>query len=228
MDRHIELDKCIGYTFSDRGLLQRALTHRSFSNENKNSPNNERLEFLGDAVLQYVVTDFLYKTYPDLDEGVLSMYRSALVKTEFLSVVGEKLSFLQYLRASVGQKRLLEKSAMTVIADAVEALIGAIYLDGGLEVVKKYIYTHILSKAQGYLEEIQLQDSKTLFQELVQKHSNATPTYVIESETGLAHDPLFTVAVMVDGEKIASGKGKSKQQAAQKAAKKALDIYKSK
>lgn len=225
---YTQCEMAIGYTFSDVALLERALTHKSFTNENLAAPHNERLEFLGDAVLQYVTTDYLYATYPNQDEGVLSMYRSSLVKTEFLIAVGKKMSLQKYIRTSVGQARELEHERFSIVADAVEALIGAIYLDGKLEKAKEYIYTHILADAEAYLSMIPLQDPKTAFQELVQSKSNETPVYVVESESGLPHNRSFVVAVMVGNEKIVSGTGKSKQDAAQKAATKALNIYEKK
>ena len=216
----------IDYTFKDESLLTRALTHRSFSNEHNNAPHNERLEFLGDAVLQYVTTIALYRMYPDEQEGTLSVYRSLLVKTSFLIEVAERLGVRECLQVSSGQEKDVQKASLPILADAVEALIGAIYLDGGLASAQEFIQTHILADARTYLSNIALRDAKTELQELVQRDTRLTPEYVILSKEGPDHDTTFTVAVKVGDTVRATAAGKSKQDASQKAAQLLLEEYK--
>ena len=215
------VESAIGYEFINKEILLQALTHRSFTNEHREAPNNERLEFLGDAILQYVATNTLYTTYPESDEGGLTVYRSLLVKTEFLAQAAERLSIEPYLRVSAGQRKEMERVNTSVLADVIEALIGAIHLDGGLMPTEKFIHAHLLVNIESYLKEVPFQDPKTALQEHVQQESGVTPEYIVLREGGPDHDKDFTVGVKIAGEIIAEAMGKSKQEAAQKAAEKA-------
>ena len=219
------LENIIGYTFKDKELLIQALTHRSFTNENHLTKHNERLEFLGDAILQYVSTTNLYNLYPEENEGVLSMYRSLLVKTGFLIEVANKLDIRVYMRVSAGQKREVENMNLSIFADAIEALIGAIYVDGGIDSVRGFIEKHILNDIENYLSGAPLQDPKTRFQEIVQQSIQVTPTYVVLKETGPDHNKEFTVAVKVNDSVLGRATGKSKRDAEKNAAEDALFMW---
>lgn len=220
------VEAIIGYTFSDKGLLEQALTHRSFLNEHTATSHNERLEFLGDAVLQLVATRELYDQYPDEPEGKLSLYRSNIVRTEFLADRAEELELHLHLRASTGQEREVKKGGIrSLLANITEAVIGAIYRDGGFAPANTFILTHVLTDITSFLASTATQDPKTTFQELVQREQQVTPEYTLTAATGPDNDRLFTLGVSVKGAIIAEGTGKSKQEAAQKAAQKALDEY---
>ena len=220
------LETILGYTFEDSALLTRALTHRSFSNEHEQSPHNERLEFLGDTILQFVTTIQLFHLYPDEPEGVLSVYRSLVVKTDYLLRVADSLNLQEYLRVSEGQRILLgDGGGGSILADAVEALIGSIYLDGGIEPSQHFIETHVLRDVAEYLATIPLQDPKTTLQEIVQQDMHVTPEYEVLHESGLDHEKTFTVGVKIDGVIRGEAQGRSKQEAAQRAAQQFLDSY---
>ena len=219
------IEKAVGHVFSDKEILLRALTHRSFSNEQENMPHNERLEFLGDAILQFFTTRELYALYPEVSEGTLSVYRSLIVKTDFLVRVADSIGLIGYIQVSVGQRRELVKTS-SLLADAVEALIGAIYLDGGMEPAERFVLKTVLPKdIKMYLAETPTLDAKTVFQEYIQREQSVTPGYVLVSESGPDHDKEFTVAVEVGGEVKAEGTGKSKREAEQRAAEKAYALY---
>ena len=222
------LEETLGYSFADSALLMTALTHRSFSNEHKGVSHNERLEFLGDAVLQFVSTTELFSLFPNVPEGVLSNYRSLLVKTEYLLAAAERLSLREYFRVSEGQKRDLREGATPFLADGVEALIGAVYLDGGLTAARSFILTKVVVDIQAHLRDTPLQDSKTVLQEYTQRERHITPEYSLVKETGPDHDRMFTVAVHVGTDEVATAEGKSKRKAEQLAAQRALDLLKEK
>ena len=224
MENKNKLEEKIGYTFKDERYIIRALTHKSYSNENKNELNNERFEFLGDAILQFVSTQNLFVLFPEESEGVLSVYRSALVKTEYLASVATKLDLENYIRISEGQRREFDRNhkSSSILADTIEAIIGAIYLDGGLEVSKDFINQNILLNAKDYLTTITARDPKTIYQEYTQKKKNVTPGYKIHKEDGLAHEKIFTVGLYLKDELINEGVGKSKQEAEKAAAELAL------
>ena len=219
---HNEIEKSIGYIFSNKNLLIQALTHRSYTNEYREEAHNERLEFLGDAILQFISTDKLYSTYPDIAEGEMSVYRSLLVKTSFLVAIAKKLGVPKYLRVSTGQKNDSKTKSSALFADATEALIGAIYLDGGLEAAKIFIFEKILLNMEEYLAKTPIQDAKTALQECTQEDNAITPTYVVLHEEGPAHARVFTVGVKIGDTMYAKGIEKTKQKAAQIAAKKLL------
>ena len=223
-EEHIRsVEQRIGYTFKQKHFLLQALTHRSFCNEHPGTEHNERLEFLGDAILQFVSTKELYLRYPEEPEGTLSVYRSLLVKTDFLVRVAHSISVPTYLRVSSGQKKEMERNT-ALLADVVEALIGAIFLDGGLTPAEQYIHTHILRDSEAYLAQAPTQDAKTALQELVQQERKITPVYTVLGERGPDHEKIFTVAVIIDGAEHARGEGRSKQEAEQGAAQRALDV----
>ncbi len=223
-----ELQKKIGYKFKDENLLKQALTHKSYTNENKSARNNERLEFFGDAILQYFVTIELFNKFPSESEGLLSAYRSALVSGLSLGKVAEKIGVKSLILTSVGQRGDMERNGESIIQDAVESLIGAMFLDSeeGKIATKEFINNYILSSIDEILENELWVDSKTKFQEKSQSETGITPTYRVLSEDGPEHERKFTVAVYLDEEKISEGTGRSKQQAQQDAAKNALQCRK--
>lgn len=215
-----------GITFTDKELLQRAFTHRSYLNENRhlNLKQNERLEFLGDAVLELVTTEFLFDKYPDKTEGELTAYRAGLVNTMTLSSVASELEMNEYLLLSKGEAKDTGRARQYILANTFEAVVGALYLDQGYEVTKNFIATHLLPRIDEIVEKRLWQDAKSRFQEIAQEKSSVTPSYQTLFETGPDHDRHFTVGVFLGEQKIAEGEGKSKQEAEQDAAQKALDV----
>ena len=221
------LQNQLGITFEDKSLLERAFIHRSYLNEHPKSglEHNERLEFLGDAVLELVVTDFLYRNYEN-PEGDLTNWRSALVKTESLSAVAEKLELDQYLMLSRGEAKGNERSRALIHANCVEAVIGAIYLDKGYDAARKFIDANIISRLEGILADGSWVDPKSKFQELAQEREGFTPHYKVMDEMGPDHDKVFVVGVYVGDRLCGKGQGSSKQAAQQAAAATALKKYK--
>lgn len=218
-----EFEKKAGIVFKNRDLLDVAFTHRSFVNEsNLASEHNERLEFLGDAVLELVVTDALFKNHPDAPEGVLTSYRSALVNTSMLGSVAEDLGINTCLRLSKGEAKDTGRARATILANALEAAIGALYIDQGYAVAEKFIKTHIVSRTDDVIRTGAWKDSKSAFQELAQAKYGHTPKYEVLSSDGPDHDKHFVVSVTVDGRSVATGEGSSKQEAEQNAAGRAL------
>lgn len=214
----------IGLTFKNLELLEEALTHRSFLNENKSAKNhNERLEFLGDAVLELAVTRFLFDTYPDKPEGDLTAYRAALVNTFSLAEIADELQMNDMLLLSKGEKKDTGRARQIILADAFEALLGALYLDQGYEVAEAFVAKHLYPKLEGVLANKSYQDAKSRFQERAQDEEGITPKYRTLSETGPDHARTFTVGVFLGDREVARGEGKSKQEAEQGAAKNALD-----
>ena len=220
------IEKHIGYQFTDIHLITQALTHRSYTNEHRRAPHNERLEFLGDAVLQFAATRKLYALYPDVTEGELSIYRSLLVKTGFLLQVAKRLEIPTHLRVSSGQRKDMNTVSTALFADAVEAIIGAIYLDGGLEAAEQFIFEKVLVDMQEYLSQAPLRDAKTELQEYTQQGFDITPEYVVIDQFGPDHAKTFTIGVKIGNKMYAQATGKSKQDAAQKAAEETLKEYK--
>ncbi len=214
-------------TFKDTGLLVMAFTHRSYLNEHRKSvhEHNERLEFLGDAVLELVVTEYLYSNYSD-PEGILTNWRSSLVRTESISAAAHKYEFEPLLRLSRGEKQGSERARMQILANTYEAVVGALYLDQGYEAAKHFITESILSTFEGILASGSWMDAKSHLQELAQSQENATPIYKVTKEEGPDHDKTFTVGVHVNGKLRGKGLGPSKQIAQQQAAEKALESYK--
>lgn len=220
-----ELQKKIGVEFKDEQKLETAFVHRSYLNEHKNvKEHNERLEFLGDAVLELVVTEYLYQNYNN-PEGDLTNWRSALVKTESISETASKLGFEEFLKMSRGERASSGRSRQLILANSFEAVIGAIYLDQGYEAAKRFITKNILSKLPEIIEQKLYIDPKSLFQELAQEKEGLTPRYELISEEGPDHDKIFEISVKVGDRVWGTGKGSSKQLAQQEAAKKALSKY---
>jgi ribonuclease-3 len=214
-----------GITFKDKGLLRQAFTHRSFINENKNVKlqHNERLEFLGDAVLELVITNFLYNTYPERPEGELTTYRSALVNSVTLSEVAANLTMNDFLLLSKGEAKDTGRARQYILANTFEAVTGAIYLDQGYDMAKLFIEKHILVFADQMIAKGNLVDAKSSFQEKAQEKTGTTPSYKLIRDAGPDHDKSFTVGVYIGKDQIAMGEGKSKQEAEQNAAVRALE-----
>lgn len=219
------LEKKINTQFKDKELLKQAFTHRSFINENKDTTqeHNERLEFLGDAVLELIATSFLFKKYPKRNEGELTSFRAALVNTNSLSEVASKLGFNEFLLLSKGESRDTGRARQYILADTFEAVIGAIYLDQGYDVADRFITENLLSLTDEIVKTGSWIDAKSFFQEKSQEMLSITPLYETILEEGPDHNKYFTVAVKIKDETVATGKGKSKQEAEQEAAQNALE-----
>ena len=214
----------IGYVFKDKRLLAQAFTHRSYLNENRAAglDHNERLEFLGDAVLELAVTKFLYTKYPEKPEGELTAYRAALVNTQSISEAGTKLGINEYLLLSRGEAKDTGRARQIILANAFEALIGSIYLDGGYDAAQKFIADQLFEKTDEVVEKRLWQDAKSRLQEIAQELSGITPKYELLNQSGPDHNKQFVVGAYIGSEKIATGEGHSKQEAEQDAAQKAL------
>lgn len=218
-----EIQKALNYTFSSQELLLSSLTHRSFINENKelNLQHNERLEFLGDSVLNLVFAEFLYTELPTISEGELSQLRAHLVSSqsciEFVKMLGIEKSLL----VGKGEKMSTSRGKSSMIADLFEAILGALYLDGGFECAKKFLLHHFSSKIREMLKKPQL-NYKAILQEFTQKNKRSIPQYHVITETGPDHEKNFEIGVYIEGEMVSSGKGCSKKEAEQDAAQLAL------
>jgi ribonuclease-3 len=214
-------------TFDNIELLVTAFTHRSYVNEHKKTvkEHNERLEFLGDAVLELVVTEYLFGNFSE-PEGILTNWRSALVRTESIGAAAAKFGFEPMLRLSRGEKRGTDRARAQILANSFEAVVGAIYLDKGYDVAKKFITKSILSTFKDILETGSWMDPKSHLQEVAQSKDGHTPIYKVLNEEGPDHDKIFTVGVFVNGELKGKGSGPSKQMGQQKAAEAALQKYK--
>ena len=218
-----KLEEKLGYTFRDRGLLENALTHSSYANENKSrgETSNERLEFLGDSVLGMVVADHLYRTHPDMPEGELTRTRAALVCEDSLVEVAGQLELGQYLKLGGGEDAGGARRRPSTQADAVEAVIAAVYLDGGIGSARKLITNFILTNNERE-QEGTVRDFKTALQELVQRESGRVLSYRLMGESGPDHAKVFSVEVDLNGQPIGAGEGRSKKEAEQNAAKAAM------
>lgn len=217
-------ERLIGVTFNNKELLTQAFTHRSYINENRGTKmdHNERLEFLGDAVLELITTEYLFNKFPKKPEGDLTAIRAALVNTITLSEVGKELDFNSELLLSKGEAKDVGRARQAILANAFEAIVGAIYLDQGYEVAKAFIARNLLIKTDTIVKEGLWVDGKSKFQEKAQEEMGFTPVYKTLGEDGPDHDKKFTVAVFVGEEKIAKGVGRSKQEAEQEAARNGL------
>lgn len=225
MNNYSELEKKLKIKFNNLDYLKEALTHRSYLNENRSWPyhNNERLEFLGDAVLEMVVSDFLYKNYPDFEEGELTALRAKLSNTQSLLEAANKLELNKYLLLSKGEAKSLNPNSH-LLANAFEAIIGAIYLDQGYKKAQEFIREYILSKTEDILKHQSLKDPKSRLQEISQEKYGFTPYYELLDSWGPDHAKRFKVGVIINNEMVATGEGKSKQEAETNAAKEALRI----
>ena len=225
IDKNLEaLEKVIDVSFSDRQHLLTAITHRSYLNEHREATqeHNERYEFLGDAVLELVVTDFLFHKYPEKPEGELTAVRAALVNTVTLAEASRKMDINDYLLLSKGEARDSGRARQYILANAFEAIVGAIYLDNGYDAAQKFIAAQLFYQTEEIVEKRLWQDSKSRFQELAQENTNITPSYKLLGQEGPDHDRIFTIGVFLGDEQIAAGKGNAKQEAEQEAAEKAL------
>ncbi len=218
--------EALGVTFADINLLLTAFTHRSYVNEHKKTvfEHNERLEFLGDAVLELVATDFLYDNHKEA-EGILTNWRSALVRTESISAAATRLGFEPYLRLSRGEKRGSDRAREQIMANTYEAVVGALYLDQGLDAAKNFIEKSLLITFKDILDSRSWVDPKSNLQELAQSQEGSTPVYKVLAELGPDHDKTFTVGVYVNGKLKGKGTGPSKQMAQVAAAELALKQY---
>ncbi len=228
MNNYNELENIIGYDFKNKDFLTEALTHRSYLNENTkwHLPHNERLEYLGDAVLELVVTEALFKNYPDAAEGKMTVLRAALVNYQILAKIGGEIRLEEFILMSKGERGGSPKAKEVILANAMEALVGALYLDGGIDSAQKFIDKFILSHLKEVLETGSYRDAKSELQELIQDKIKVTPSYRVLEEVGPAHERQFKIGVYFSNDLIAEGKGASKQEGEVEAAKEALKHYK--
>jgi len=224
----LEFEKKIGIKFNNVDLLKQAFTHRSYLNENPkwDVEHNERLEFLGDAVLELIVTEFLYKKFPDKNEGEMTSFRAALVNTNTLAELAEDLSMDTFLLLSKGEKKGPARARLSLLANSVEAVIGAVYLDQDYGVARKFLKENLFPKLDKVIEEKLWIDSKSLFQEKAQDVESITPSYKVIEEHGPDHEKHFVVGVYLGEELVAQGDGLSKQDAEQEAARSGLKVKK--
>jgi ribonuclease III len=221
----MSLEGEIGYAFQSPALLELALTHRSVTSDNSNRANNERLEFLGDAVLQLVVTDYLYANYPDLAEGKLAKVRAAVVSRPALADVARSMSLGHHVELTVAEERTGGRDKDSILADTVEALIGAVYLDGGLDAASRVVLRLWGNRVDERARQPGLKDYKTRLQEVLAKDGRL-PVYVTDG-SGPDHARIFVARVSVDGAHLGEGSGRSKREAEQGAAEKAIEALRS-
>ncbi len=210
--------------FNDKELLKRSLTHRSFLNENREEElkNNERLEFLGDAVLELVISEYLFNEYPDRPEGELTSFRAAVVKTDSLAKISKKLGIGEFLLMSKGEEMTGGRDKEFLLANTFEAIVGALYIDQGYEACKKFLTKHLIPQISTIVKYRLDIDSKTKLQEITQNKFKTTPVYKVTKEKGPDHDKTFTVVAMIRGKIYGEGEGITKQKAEDAAAGQAL------
>ena len=220
------LEKKLGLKFKNKDLLIQAFCHRSYLNEKPDFylTNNERLEFLGDAVLELVVTEDIYQNYPEKPEGELTNWRAALVNSKFLGKLARDLDFNDFLLLSKGEAKELGKARLYILANTFEALIGAVYLDRGYKICQEFIKKHLMPKLPDILEKGAFRDAKSRFQEEAQERTGITPLYKVLEEWGPDHAKHFIIGVFLNEELVAKGDGSSKQEAEEEAAKNGLEI----
>lgn len=219
-----KLQQNLNYQYQNLSLLETALTHRSFLNENRHlSQSNERMEYLGDAVLELITSDFLYHKFPNLPEGELTSLRAKIVQTKTLAQVATKLELGQYLNMSKGEISGGGKQNVSILADLLEATIGSIYLDGQIDNARNFIHQNILSQFEELIKIAHVEDYKSHLQEIVQAKGGIAPTYQVIKEDGPDHDKIFTIQVNYFDQAQEIGTGPSKQAAEQSAAQKALE-----
>ena len=226
MQHFSQLEEKLGFAFRNKDMLLQALTHRSYLNENPSSRvgHNERLEFLGDAVLELAVTEQLYAQFPDKPEGDLTSFRAALVNAKMLSDVAVAIQINDFLLLSRGEAKDIGRARQYILANAFEALVGAMYLDQGYEPVRDFIVAVVLSRMSEVLDKKLYKDPKSLFQEEAQERVGITPTYEVRREWGPDHDRHFVIGAFLVDELVAEGEGPSKQIAQEEAARNALHI----
>ncbi len=215
--------------FKNKELFEQSFVHRSYLNETKKKiSSNERLEFLGDSVISFVVSQYLYSKYPDFDEGILTNLRSLLVNTKSLAQVAKELEFGSYLKLSKGEEESRGRQNQSLLADCFEAFVGALFMDSGIEVVNNFLSEVLLPKADLYVKNKTFKDPKSLLQEKIQSQKQTSPVYKVINEEGPAHAKTFTVGAYIDNILMGQGNGKSKQEAEESAAREALNIIKAK
>lgn len=218
------LEENLKYCFKDKNLLCNALTHSSFANEVRNgSTSNERLEFLGDSVLSVIVSDYLYKQFSSLPEGELTKLRASLVCEKSLCGFSRELELGKFLKLGKGEDKGGGRERDSILADAFEAVLAAMYLDGGMEVARKHVMNFVLRELKSNKEEV-FKDYKTALQEIIQRNPEESVTYILTGESGPDHNKVFEVEVHLNSNVIGCGRGKSKKQAEQMAAKEALEL----
>ncbi len=215
------LEKKIGYTFSDKNLLKTALTHTSYAYENR-VESNERLEYLGDSILEFVSSKYLFENFKKLSEGEMTKVRAYAVCEDSLYKIAEKHNFSDFLYLGKSEK-MSHSIKKALIADSVEAVIAAMYLDGGLDPVERFILENIKDQIEFASKNVGLKDYKTVLQEELQKNGEVCIQYILVKEEGPDHEKVFTIDVECDGQKLAQGVGKSKKKAEMEAARKALE-----
>lgn len=228
MARLADLEKKIGYVFKNADILKEALTHRSYLNENPEwpLPHNERLEYLGDAVLELITTEFLFRKFPRESEGQLTSFRAALVNYQILSRIARKAGFERFMHLSRGEARDTGRAREVILANAFEALVGSLYLDGGYEAARAFVERMVLSHIDEIIEKGLYRDPKSLLQEIVQERRKVTPIYRVLAENGPDHQRQFVLGVFFGDEQVATGSGASKQEAETRAAEAALELFK--
>jgi ribonuclease-3 len=219
------LEKKLDIHFKDKNLLMQAFIHRSYLNENGNIKvgHNERLEFLGDAVLELIVTDHLYTAFPQAPEGELTAYRSSLVNTQLIGGAASDIGMNEYLLLSKGESKDIGKARMHILANTFESFIGALFLDQGYDACQKFVARVLFPKLDEIVHKKLWRDSKSLVQEKAQEIYHVTPSYKVLHESGPDHDKKFTIGIYFGNDMIAQGKGKSKQEAEQSAARAAIE-----
>ncbi len=219
-------EKKIGIEFKDKTLLKQAFIHRSYLNEHRDIgiDHNERLEFLGDAVLELVVTDYLFRQYPDLPEGEMTAVRAALVNAVTLGESAAELGVNDFLLLSKGEAKDIGRARQIILANAYEAIVGAIYLDQGYEGARSFIASHLFAQTDEIVAKKLWQDPKSFFQEKAQETYSQTPRYDLVKEMGPDHNKRFTIGLYIGDELVTTGEGHSKQEAEQDAAKKGLEV----
>lgn len=223
----VAVEKLINYNFKKKQTLITALTHRSYANELKRQGflyNNERLEFLGDAILELVISDYLYRTYPELPEGIMTLVRATVVKTTSLAEVITELGAGNHLILGHGEEKTGGRTKEYLLANLFESLVGAIYIDGGLKKATEFIKVSLFEKTDRVVSTQAYTDPKTRLQEIAQQDYKITPTYTIITESGPAHERTYVAAVHIGEKQLADGSGSSKQKAEEAAAEKALEL----
>ena len=219
----MNIEESIGYTFKDKRLLKKALTHTSYAYENK-VESNEKLEFLGDSILEFISSKYIYANYPKLKEGEMTKVRATVVCEESLYKVAKLHNFSDFLYLGKSEQLSGGKNRPAILADSVEAIIAAVYLDGGLEQAEKFIIENLANEIEIATKHVGIKDYKTVLQEKLQEHGEVKIEYQITSEKGPDHDKIFEAQVSCDGRILAKGTGKSKKEAHMSAAKKALEL----
>lgn len=218
-----ELQDIVGIQFKDQNILRQAFVHRSYLNEHREITfSNERMEFLGDAILSFLTSKYLYATYPDFPEGILTNIRSSLVKTTSLGSIASELGFGELLLLSKGEEESGGRKNTSLLADTFEAFLGAVFLDRGIQAVEKFLRTYLFPKAESVIKNKSYVDFKSLLQEIIQEKSRVSPTYRVVKTEGPDHNKTFWVEAITAKHVIGKGMGKSKQEAEQKAAQSAL------